>query len=271
MSEQDKFAPLAAAVARDLLGEPNKHLSTRDELRFGSQGSMSVDIKKGTFFDHQEGQGGGVLWIIERETGHPISGGGAVQWLRDNGYDVEDTRPVTSGQSSGGGVRTDRHGNWLPQRVPDHGEMTSAYDYCDADGKLVFQVCRYDWDDPNSAKGHSKTFVQRVPDASNKSGWSYKVKGKIEPVPYRLPEVLAAIRDKRDIFVVEGEKKADMMWERGLAATCNAGGAGKFPDELVSYFEGAEVIILPDHDPQATYQDGSFKFHDDGRPVSTAE
>lgn len=269
MSEQDKFADLAAAVARDLLGEPNKHLSTATELRFGNQGSMSVDVKKGTFYDHQEGEGGGVLWLIERETGQSVAGGQAVQWLKDNGYDVQDDRPPmpAAGQSGGDGPRVDKNGNWLPQRVPDHGEMTKAYDYRNAEGQLVFQVCRYDWTDPDSPKGRNKTFVQRIPDASNRSGWSYKVRDKITPVPYRLPEVLAAMREKREVFIVEGEKKADMMWERGLAATCNAGGAGKFPDDLVPYFEGAEVIILPDDDPQATRKDGSLKFHDDGRPV----
>ena len=34
----------------------------------------------------------------------------------------------------------------------------------------------------------------------------------------------------------------------GIPATCNAGGANKWPDGLNEYFEGKEVIILPDND-----------------------
>ena len=33
-------------IALDLLGEPNKKLSTDKELRFGTYGSMSVDLEK---------------------------------------------------------------------------------------------------------------------------------------------------------------------------------------------------------------------------------
>ncbi len=52
------------AVARDLLGEPNEGLSSKEELRFGTQGSTSVDLPKGTWFDHEAGQGGGVLDLV---------------------------------------------------------------------------------------------------------------------------------------------------------------------------------------------------------------
>lgn len=62
----DKFAGFAGEVARELLGEPNKHLSTTSELRFGNKGSVSIDLEKGTWFDHGENTGGGVLALIER-------------------------------------------------------------------------------------------------------------------------------------------------------------------------------------------------------------
>ena len=243
----DKFAHHAAAVARDLLGDENKQLSTKDELRFGKQGSMSVDVKTGQFFDHEQNEGGGVLWFIERETGRPVAGGSAVEWMRENGFDVEDDRPPAV--KSGNGPRLDPDGNWLPQRVPDHGRLTKTFDYRDAAGELIYQVCRYDWTvDPSvNPKGHDKTFVQRVPDSKKPGGWSYKTKG-ITWLPYRLPELLADIANGRPIFIVEGEKKVDMLREIGVPATCNHGGAGKFPDDLAPHFRDAQIVVLPDND-----------------------
>ena len=52
-------------VARRLLGEPNSKLSKpQKELRWGNHGSMSVDLVKGTFYDHEVKKGGGVLDFI---------------------------------------------------------------------------------------------------------------------------------------------------------------------------------------------------------------
>ena len=50
---------LMEPVARKLLGEPNEGLSSGHELRFGTRGSMAVDLKKGSWFDHEAGNGGG--------------------------------------------------------------------------------------------------------------------------------------------------------------------------------------------------------------------
>jgi hypothetical protein len=60
------LGPHIEAVARRLLGEPNKRMSTRRQLRFGSHGALTVEIggtKRGCWFDHSEGTGGGVLCI----------------------------------------------------------------------------------------------------------------------------------------------------------------------------------------------------------------
>lgn len=243
----DKFAHHAAAVARELLGDHNKQLSSQSELRFGKQGSLSVDVKTGQFFDHQEKTGGGVLWFIERETGHSVAGGHAVEWMRSNGFDVEDDRPPPV--RSGNGPRLDPDGNWLPQRVPDHGRLTKTYDYRDTEGQLRYQVCRYDWIVAPSVnpKGREKTFVQRVPDAAKPGGWSYKTKG-VTWLPYRLPELVQDVANGRPIFIVEGEKKVDMLREIGVPATTNHGGAGKFPEDLAIYFSDAQVVVLPDND-----------------------
>lgn len=67
-----------------MLGEPNPHLSTRTELRFGAKGALCVKIagpKRGVWYDHSAGTGGGILALIARQTG--LDRRGALAWLRD--------------------------------------------------------------------------------------------------------------------------------------------------------------------------------------------
>ncbi len=54
MTHAQPFAAMMGDVAKALLGKPNDSLSRpRDgELRFGSQGSMQVNVKDGWFADH---------------------------------------------------------------------------------------------------------------------------------------------------------------------------------------------------------------------------
>ena len=68
-------------------------------------------------------------------------------------------------------------------------------------------------------------------------------------VPYKLPELLEAVAAGRVICIVEGEKKVDrIINELGFAATCNAGGAGKWEHEHSQYLKDADVVLLPDND-----------------------
>lgn len=113
--------------------------------------------------------------------------------------------------------------------------IVRTYDYEDADGKLLFQVCRLS----------PKDFRQRRPDAGGK--WIWKL-GDTERVPYCLPEVLQAIKSGEEIFVTEGEKDVETLMGLGLTATCNSGGAEKWGDSHNRYLEGADVIIVPDND-----------------------
>jgi len=109
--------------------------------------------------------------------------------------------------------------------------VVASYNYHGPDGKLVFQVTRWE----------PKNFTQRCPDENG--GWINSVKG-IEFVPYRLPEIIKA----ESVFIVEGEKDADALTALGLAATCNAQGAGKWRPEYNRHFAGKRVAILPDND-----------------------
>jgi RecA-family ATPase len=211
------LARLMGPVARRLLGEPNKHLSGRTELRWGSKGSLAIDLQKGTWFDHEaKDQGGGVLDLIERE--RRCGRADALAWLESEGL--------------------------LEQRQDDRRRSVNResifYDYRDAGGAVAYRVER-------RGKNCFPPFLQHGPDGR---GGFHVAKGcmsGVQRLPYRLPELLAA--DANDIiFIVEGEKDADRLTGLGLVATTNSEGAGKFRAELAPHFAGRRIVIIPDND-----------------------
>ncbi len=131
---------------------------------------------------------------------------------------------------------------WIPCQRHGH-KRIAQYVYRDANGTVVHGVTRCD----------AKDFAQWRPDPATKSGrrWSLNDErgNRLVPlVPYRLPELLAAKEADRVIFVAEGEKDVHALVDHGLAATCNAGGAGKWTAEHAQYLEGADVTIVADRD-----------------------
>jgi hypothetical protein len=121
---------------------------------------------------------------------------------------------------------------WTP-----HGDAVAVYDYTDEQGNLLSQVLRT----------MDKQFPQRAPDPSKKSGWRWNTAG-VRRVPYRLPNLIAAVGAGQIVYVVEGEKDAQSIERAGAVATSSPGGAGKWRDEYDIWFTGAEVIIVADRD-----------------------
>jgi hypothetical protein len=120
------------------------------------------------------------------------------------------------------------------QRNRPTNRPVAEYGYRDRDGRLRYQTVRF------APKG----FAQRRPNGSpDRPIWNMD---DIEPLPYRLPELLAD--PDATVFIVEGEKDADALGERGLLATTNHGGAGKWRPEISHWLAGRNVIILPDND-----------------------
>jgi putative DNA primase/helicase len=97
------FAELMEPVGRRLLGEPNRNLSNERELRWGTHGSFCVDLQKGVWSDHEIGKGGGVLDLIERETG--LKGAERLRWLERAGF-FSAPRARSYNEGSNGAVRT---------------------------------------------------------------------------------------------------------------------------------------------------------------------
>jgi putative DNA primase/helicase len=197
-------------VARRLYGEPNKTLSTASELRFGSHGSLAVKIvgsKRGTWYDHENQIGGGVIDMLAEKG---VAAADVADWFRrELGIDISD-----------GGKQC----------------IVAVYSYVDENGKLIFQVVRFD----------PKDFRQRRPD--DNGGWVWNLKG-INRVPYHLDELVDPTRTDERIYVTEGEKDSDRLrrdW--GVLATTCPGGAGKWSSKWNQYFEGREIVIIPDND-----------------------
>jgi putative DNA primase/helicase len=90
----------------------------------------------------------------------------------------------------------------------------ATYDYRDETGTLLYQVVRFE----------PKDFRPRRPDGAG--GWTWHLKG-VRRVLYRLH----GLRGKEVAVIVEGEKDVDALWNIGIWATCNMGGAGKWRDE----------------------------------------
>jgi hypothetical protein len=131
---------------------------------------------------------------------------------------------------------------WIPCEKDGH-KRVAQYLYEDERGQLVHGVVRCD----------RKDFWQWRPDDSTKSGRRWKLnddQGKrlVRTVPYRLRQILAAIAEGKVIWVCEGEKDAHALLERGLEATCNAAGAGRWTAEHAAFFKGADVTVVADRD-----------------------
>lgn len=275
MTDASDLARHMEGVARLLLGEPNKAMSSKTELRFGSNGSLSIDIRKGVAADHQSGEGGGVLWLIQRQTGR--ANGAALDWLRENGFEIE-------------GRQKHQHRAAAParQQQGERREIEATYDYVSDVGELLYQVVRQVFVDADGkpvmtrdGSKRKKTFTQRRPapgepgvwinaldagtfmrkgpganwsrfDEEKFKAWGFTEKRDFDdeppPVLYRLPEVLEALGEERQVFIVEGEKKVDALWKLGIPATCNAGGSKKWQPAFNAIFRDAAVVVLPDND-----------------------
>lgn len=201
MSEFNQYFP---AIVTEFLGD-NPTERKGERLRYGTHGSMAIDLSAGTWYDHENEIGGGPLDLIVKYRGGSIAE--AIAWLEQQGIKPKSDKPAPTKNK----------------------RLVATYDYADEHGEIIYQVMRYE----------PKTFRQRAADGT----WS--IKG-IKPLPYRLPDLLA--KPDATVLITEGEKDADLLHSIGLLATCNNGGAGKFSDDILPWFTGRRVVIIPDND-----------------------
>lgn len=194
-------------IATYYWGEPKEKRG--HELRWGTHGSRSVDLRKGTWFDFEANEGGGVIDMVRVNEGAQLR---SLPEILEKQFGIA---------------------KQVQQTIQPARYMSKAYDYIDEHGECIYQVVRYE----------PKTFRQRRPDG--KGGWVWNVKD-VTPVPYNLPGIMA---DKdAAIWVVEGEKCAQLLIKQGFVATTNHGGAKNWSADLNKWFAGRNVIVLPDAD-----------------------
>jgi hypothetical protein len=116
--------------------------------------------------------------------------------------------------------------------------IEAVYSYHNQEGKLLFHVCRL----------KPKAFRQRRLDSNRPGKFIWNLKG-VKLAPYRLPELLTAVKVGETVLVAEGEKDVDALVANGFAATCNARGAGKWQDDFAMFLGGAKAVrIVADKD-----------------------
>lgn len=106
-----------------------------------------------------------------------------------------------------------------------------TYDYCDENGKLLYQKVRFE----------PKTFRQRCKNSDGE--WVWAIDG-VRRVLYRLQEVISS----QDLFIVEGEKDANSLYSIGFTATTNTEGSSQWLDSYSEFLKGKNVVVIPDND-----------------------
>lgn len=119
------------------------------------------------------------------------------------------------------------------KRECDHKwQPDGEHPYPDADGTLVNTVRR------------ARCARCNVKDVRPQHAWP-----EHNRILYRLPEVLAAVRDGAPVWIHEGEKCADAGAALGAASTTNPFGAGKWLDSYTETLHGAALaLIVADND-----------------------
>lgn len=127
----------------------------------------------------------------------------------------------------------------IGERTPAQlGTPAEIYHYREAGGAVRYEVLRYQLADGK------KTFRQRRPNPRGGVIWDVK---NVEPLLYRLPELLAAPPDAT-AWICAGEKDANRVAGLGLVATTNSGGEGNWPEAMNVHLAGRAVVILADND-----------------------
>ena len=131
--------------------------------------------------------------------------------------------------------------------------VAAKYPYHDEAGNVLFVVERLEFRNSdgsyvlNDGGKRQKTFRQKRPNPDRPDKWIFNIHG-VPVVPYRLPELIEAIANERQIFIVEGEAKVDLLFSWNVAATCCAGGSKKWKPEHSKFLRGTDVVTLPDND-----------------------
>ena len=211
---------IAPEVARQILGEPKVQKS--DEWRWGNKGSLVFTLETGQFYDFEEGQGGGVKWLIERY-GKDVS-----EVLKQFGYDLALQHDSSLINSNPPIAKSSARSFSREQMVDLYRQSEIKVKYADN-----FMVLR----NPNLP-------MKYAPFSLNPNGtWSMKRPEGLLPlyITNKYPE--------KPVIVNEGEKAmrgAERIWNYDVC--CWHGGATGWNKTDWSAIYGRDVYIWADND-----------------------
>jgi 5S rRNA maturation endonuclease (ribonuclease M5) len=219
MMQDHDWQKLAPEIARRLLGDPKVQKS--NEWRWNNKGSLTLNLEAGTFYDFEQGQGGGVKWLIEQH------GQDVTDVLKQFGYE----RPLPSTMSpsvtpiarTGGGRSFSRD-----QMVNLYREAEVKVKYADN-----FMVIR-----------HSGLPMKYAPFSLDVNGsWLMKRPEGL------LPLYITNNHPEKPVIVNEGEKAmrgAERIWNYDVC-TWHGGATGWNKTDWSAIY-GREVYIWADND-----------------------
>ncbi len=109
---------------------------------------------------------------------------------------------------------------------------TGRYKYHDESGKVLYYKIRLE----PGREGRTKEFIFKHGNATGRG---------CESVLYNLPGVNKA----EIVYIVEGEKKADLLNSWDLCSTSlDSGSNSKLSESMIEHLSGKNIIILPDND-----------------------
>lgn len=204
----------------------------------GEEGeSLSVELdgaKAGLWHDFATGQGGDVFDLWKAARGLPS--------FRETLKDASEYTGATANTPR----RTPKRKN--PKGGEAWGAPSHTYRYTDANGRLIAEIERYDWEADGEAR---KTF--RPWDVARRK----YTHPETRPL-YNLQNIISA----PEIVLVEGEKAADALISQNIDATTAMGGSNA-PLEKTDWtpLRGRKVVIWPDNDESGKAYAARLKDH----------
>ena len=210
---------IAPDVARQLLGEPKFEKS--NEWRWNNKGSLVFTLETGQFYDFEEGEGGGVKWLIEKH-GKDVS-----EVLKQFGHDLTLQTP-NSNVNGNSPIASNVRSFSREQMVDLYRQAEVKLQYADN-----FMVIR-----------HSGLPMKYAPFSLNPNKtWSMKRPEGL------LPLYITNNHPEKPVLISEGEKAtrgAERIWNYDVC--CWHGGATGWNKTDWTPIYGRDVYIWADND-----------------------
>jgi Ti-type conjugative transfer relaxase TraA len=234
----------------------------RNKLRFGKKGSLVIvchESSAGSYYDHEDKEGGGPVKLIQRELGLDYSS--ALRWSKEFlGTPASDLVPE-SFRVSKTAITTDSWKAIQPPREvspPELAKLSKAtaaefreaarYRYADKDGNALFWVLRLEHKENSSQKTIRPVSYGYWSGDNVEPRWAMKWFSNAHLPLYRQEEL--AKHPNQKVLIVEGEKTAERAAELFPNHVCVtwSGGSGAVAKSDWSVLKGRDVVIWGDND-----------------------